>query len=76
MAQRRSSRTRRYGRFRHHRHARSVAGKHGLALLRLDRAAEARAKGEALLADGIALTVRKPEWATFDLESSASPASS
>jgi folate-binding protein YgfZ len=53
----------------------SVAGKHGLALLRLDRAAEARAKGEALLADGIALTVRKPEWATFDLESSASAAS-
>ena len=37
----------------------SVAGKLGLALLRLDRYAEARGKGEALLADGTEIWVRK-----------------
>jgi tRNA-modifying protein YgfZ len=45
----------------------SVAGARGLALIRLDRAAEAGAKGQALLADGIAITLRKPDWADFDL---------
>jgi folate-binding protein YgfZ len=45
----------------------SVAGAHGLALVRLDRAAEAGAKGQTLLADGIAVTLRKPDWADFEL---------
>jgi folate-binding protein YgfZ len=45
----------------------SVAGKHGLALVRLDRAAEARARGQPLLAGGIAIALRKPRWATFEL---------
>lgn len=45
----------------------SVAGTHALALLRLDRAAEAAAKGEALLAGGVPIILRKPGWATFDL---------
>jgi folate-binding protein YgfZ len=45
----------------------SVADKQALALVRLDRAAEAEAKGEALLAGGVRITLRKPPWATFDL---------
>jgi folate-binding protein YgfZ len=45
----------------------SVAGTQALALVRLDRAAEAVAKGERLTAGGVAITLRKPEWATFDL---------
>jgi folate-binding protein YgfZ len=45
----------------------SVAGTRGLAMVRLDRAAEARAKGEALRAGGVAIALRKPAWATFDL---------
>jgi hypothetical protein len=49
----------------------SVAGKLALALLRLDRAAEAKAKGQVLTAGGIALALRKPDWATFDLAPSA-----
>jgi folate-binding protein YgfZ len=44
----------------------SVAGVRGLALIRLDRAAEAAAKGQALLADGVAVTLRKPDWADFE----------
>lgn len=45
----------------------SVAGRQALALLRLDRAAEAEIKGEPLLAGGVVITLRKPSWATFDL---------
>jgi folate-binding protein YgfZ len=41
----------------------SVAGRRGLAMLRLDRAAEATAKGEALSASGITIHVRRPPWA-------------
>jgi folate-binding protein YgfZ len=44
----------------------SVAGTMALALVRLDRAAEAKAKGQALTADGVLVTLRKPDWATFD----------
>jgi tRNA-modifying protein YgfZ len=40
----------------------SVAGRQALALLRLDRAEEAKAKGAALTADGVAITVGKPNW--------------
>lgn len=49
----------------------SVAGRQALALLRLDRAAEAKAKGEPLAAGGVAVALRKPDWATFDLEPAA-----
>jgi len=49
----------------------SVASRQGLALLRLDRAAEAKAKGEPLTAAGIAIALRKPDWTTFDLEPTA-----
>jgi folate-binding protein YgfZ len=49
----------------------SVAGTRGLALVRLDRAAEARAKGQAILADGVAISLRKPAWATFELDPGA-----
>lgn len=46
----------------------SVAGADGVALLRLDRAAEAKAKGIPLLAGAVAITLRAPPWAHFDLE--------
>lgn len=45
----------------------SVEGTRGLALVRLDRAAEAKAKGEPITAGGIAIEIVKPAWATFDL---------
>jgi folate-binding protein YgfZ len=44
----------------------SHAGANGLALLRLDRVADAQAAGVPLTAGGIALTPRKPAWARFD----------
>jgi len=53
----------------------SVDGTRGLALLRLDRAAEAKAKGEALRAGDVAIEVVKPAWATFDLTPPAREAS-
>jgi folate-binding protein YgfZ len=43
----------------------SGAGTRGLAMLRLDRVADARAAGLPLTAGGIPIEVRKPEWATF-----------
>ena len=49
----------------------SVAGKLALALLRLDRAAEAKAKGQVLTANGVPVALRKPDWATFDLAPAA-----
>jgi tRNA-modifying protein YgfZ len=50
----------------------TVAGRRALAMLRLDRAAEAKAKGEPLMADGIEVVPRKPDWmATSDLEPAA-----
>jgi folate-binding protein YgfZ len=52
----------------------SVVGTRGLALVRLDRAAEARAKGQAILADGVSIALRKPDWATFELDPGAVPA--
>ena len=45
----------------------SSAGQSALALLRLDRLAEA---GEPLLAEGVAVTVRKPRWASYDVPGS------
>ena len=43
----------------------STARGHGLALLRLDRAADALAAGQPLLAGGVALRLAKPDWARF-----------
>jgi len=44
----------------------SVADRRALAMVRLDRAAEAKAKGEPLRAGGVPITLRQPAWATFD----------
>jgi folate-binding protein YgfZ len=44
----------------------SVAGKRGLAMMRLDRAAEAAAKGEPLRAGGVDIRLGKPAWAAFE----------
>ncbi len=49
----------------------SVAGARAMALVRLDRAAEAKAKGEALTAGGVAIALRRPDWATFELAPAA-----
>jgi folate-binding Fe-S cluster repair protein YgfZ len=44
----------------------SSAKGRGLALLRLDRAADALAAGTSLTAGGIEVRPMKPEWATFN----------
>jgi folate-binding protein YgfZ len=44
----------------------SAAGGHGLALMRLDRASDALAKGVPIVAGGIELHPRKPDWARFE----------
>jgi folate-binding protein YgfZ len=44
----------------------SHAGSNGLAMLRLDRVADARASGTPLTAGGVAIEAHIPEWATFD----------
>ena len=44
----------------------SAAGGRGLALLRLDRAAEALSRGEALLAGDVPVRPIKQDWARFD----------
>jgi tRNA-modifying protein YgfZ len=41
-------------------------GSQGLAMLRLDRAADARAAGLKLVAGGVPIEPRKPAWARFD----------
>lgn len=45
----------------------SVAGARGLALLRLDRVAEAQRDGVALTVGGAAVTVEAPPFATFEI---------
>ncbi|WP_132257467.1 YgfZ/GcvT domain-containing protein [Methylobacterium segetis] len=52
----------------------SAAGSRGLAMLRLDRLADALAAGETLRADGRALAVEKPAFATFAWPSAADAA--
>jgi folate-binding protein YgfZ len=47
----------------------SVAGSRGLALMRIDRAAEATDKGEGLLAGSVPVRIELPSWATFSLSS-------
>lgn len=46
----------------------SSAGQAGIALVRLDRAADARAAGLPLVAGGIEVTLVRPDWATFAME--------
>ena len=43
----------------------SSAGGHGIALLRLDRVADASSRGERLLAGGVPIRLSKPDWARF-----------
>jgi len=43
----------------------SAAGGRGLALLRLDRAADALSRGERLVAGGVAIDLVRPDWARF-----------
>jgi folate-binding protein YgfZ len=43
----------------------SAANGRGLALLRLDRVADAISRGETLTADGVPLRLVKPDWARF-----------
>jgi folate-binding protein YgfZ len=43
----------------------SHAGNRGLAMLRLDRVADARAAGTPLTAGGVAIEPRKPDWGRF-----------
>ncbi len=43
----------------------SVSGNAALGMLRLDRAAEAMAEGEALKAGEVAIRIETPDWATF-----------
>jgi hypothetical protein len=43
----------------------STANKRGIAMLRLDRVADAIAAGTPLRAGGIAIRPVKPEWAKF-----------
>jgi tRNA-modifying protein YgfZ len=52
----------------------STANGRGLALVRLDRVADARAAGTPLEAGGIAIRVVKPAWATFDWPDEANAA--
>jgi len=44
----------------------SHAGNRGLAMLRLDRFADARTAGTPITAGGIVIEPQKPDWATFD----------
>jgi folate-binding protein YgfZ len=48
----------------------AVSGR-GLAMLRLDRAAEAVAAGQPIRAGGLPVRIEKPEWATFSLSAEA-----
>jgi len=52
----------------------SAAGGRGLALLRLDRIAEALSRGEALVAGDVQLRPIKPDWARFAFPDSAKAA--
>ncbi len=49
----------------------SAAGERGLALLRLDRAAEFAARGETLRAGHDPVSIALPSWATFSLAATA-----
>lgn len=44
----------------------SVTGEHGLAMVRIDRAAQAMAEGTAIESAGVGLTLSIPSWAGFE----------
>jgi tRNA-modifying protein YgfZ len=51
------------------------AGERGLAMIRLDRAADALAAGEIIRAGGRPVRIEKPDWATFPFpDEAATPA--
>jgi len=52
----------------------SAAAGRGIALLRLDRLADALSRGDALLGGGIALRPARPDWAHFDFPGAAKTA--
>ena len=52
----------------------SSVGTSGLALVRLDRAAEAMAKGQKIMAGDVQVTLRVPSWAPYALSASVSEA--
>jgi folate-binding protein YgfZ len=45
----------------------STAGGHGVALIRIDRLADALTAGKTISAGGITLKVAKPDWARFEI---------
>ncbi len=45
----------------------SVVGTQGLAIIRLDRAKKALEEGHAILIGDVPITVKKPQWATFEM---------
>ena len=47
----------------------SVAGNRGLAMIRLDRAAEFQEKGVRLMAGDVPVRIEKPAWATYEFDS-------
>ncbi len=49
----------------------SSTGGHGLALIRLDRAAKALSENKAITANGVALRLKKPDWARFEIPQQA-----
>lgn len=46
----------------------TIVDTHALAIVRIDRVAEAKAAGETILAGGVELSLRVPAWADFSLE--------
>jgi folate-binding protein YgfZ len=52
----------------------SVSGKSGLALIRLDRAEDALARGEQLSAGGVRIALRRPAFARFAIPATGVPA--
>lgn len=52
----------------------SVAGRSGLAMVRIDRVAQAMTDGSTIEAGGVALSFAIPSWAGFELPDPASPA--
>jgi tRNA-modifying protein YgfZ len=46
----------------------SVSGSRAIALLRLDRASEAVARGQPLMAGKVPIRIEIPEWATFSID--------
>jgi folate-binding protein YgfZ len=52
----------------------TVAGRTGLAIVRIDRVKDAMVSGNPVTADGIELDLSIPSWATFTFPSEATPA--